>query len=93
MQASEDDEITALPCLLSADLDFACPGVMLKHVTSNKYAMIVDSGGDRHPVAVRGKSESEFDASTPDDFELFAITDPDEWIVLAHGQDHFILNP
>lgn len=84
---------TTLPAALDRVLNDVGMGAMLKHLRTERLAMIVDMVDDGRPsiIVVSPTKEHSWPRIT-DDYELFVLENYDEWIVLTPGQDDYVFD-
>ena len=82
------------PCLLNKIIDDIGCGAILKHIDTDRKAIVVDFVGQGLPLVCTyhgdedENKEPSFEAS---DYKIRKLVDTQQWIVLSTGQDDFVL--
>lgn len=81
------------PCMLNKVINEIGCGAMLKHIESDKKAIIVDFTSQGAPLvcSYHGDNGSKEPTFYPEDYMIHVIDNSKEWIVLNMGQNEYIL--
>ena len=80
-----------LPVLLDRVLDEVGVGAMLRNTRTDRLVMIVDFRGFSPTIVVIGQKGEPWQGDwAEENYELFALDDYHQWLVLTPGQDDFV---